>query len=267
MTKIFLTARAMFAQAMSAVLGAVAAIGMSVSAAADTEMSGFAGASVGYVNIDTGFDDGDGTAYGVEGAWAMPLMDRFGLQVDGAYQRLDGDGGDADVVTGAAHIFVRDSESYAVGGFVSVANVDDSTLLGIGAEGALYRGGLTYDAQIAYLQNDDSDADIMGASVGVTYFPLQDLSIGANVSVINIDTGGGDATGYGVGANVEWQLRDGPVSVYAEAGYTSIDDANVDVTSVMVGVRWTGGMDSLFDRDRFGASMFGVRRIIRGLPL
>lgn len=250
-----------------AALGAAASLAVSAGAAAETGLEGFAGFDVGYVDLDLGGRGGDAAAYGASGSWSVPLGERFGLQVDAGYQKFDGGVTDDDVVTGAAHIFVRDSESHAVGAFVADEETDGQAAWGGGVEVALYRGGLTYDAEFAVLKDEETDVEAAGGATGVTYFPRENLSVEAGVSVVELDTGAADVTAFGVSFGAEWQARHTPVSVYLEAGYERADDLDREAATVTVGVQLHSGGSQVYGRDRRGPSMNGARRLLRFLRL
>src|SRR5690606_30986840 len=71
---------------------------------------------------------------------------------------VDEDDGD-DSLAGDLHLFARNSESYAFGGFGSVIDPeDDETIWGVGAEGEIYSNQWTFGGVAGYFDSDDFDS-------------------------------------------------------------------------------------------------------------
>ena len=90
----------------------------------------------------------DDYSWNVEGAFTAPLGDRFGLQIEGGVGAQDGD----SHYGAAAHLFMRDPESYLVGVFGAYGEADtfniDATRLG--GEFEFYLNDLTISGLAGY---------------------------------------------------------------------------------------------------------------------
>lgn len=237
------------------VLAATAAaltLGLSV-ANAETVPSGYADAH--YTSIDT--DSGDADAWGIKGAYAAPLGDTVGIQLDAGWDTIDSDGSDDnDAISGTVHVFHR-NDTALIGGAVGAVDSDDSTTWGAALEGDYYLANGTVGGRILYLTNDDADVDFWGAEAHYRHFITDDFTVEVTGGFGNAEAdSGGDADVTWVGLEGEYQLAAAPVSLFAGAGWANVDSDGFDedVTTLKVGVRYNFG-GSLKDRDRTGASL------------
>ena len=224
----------------AAALLAIAAPGM---AAAQT---GYVGAAYANYDID-GF--GDFETYGVNGAVFFEANGVVGIEFDAAL--LDSD--DIDT-TGAlaAHVFKR-NDRYLFGGFAAVASSDEDTSWQVGVEAAKYVDRATFGGSIAYGETD-SDVEAYGVNFTGDYFITDNARIGAHVGWANVDYGFGDDDGFAYGVSGEYQLSAAPISFGLSYTRVDIDDLGVEADVVGVTARYNFGGQTLFDRDRNGAS-------------
>lgn len=113
--------------------------------------------------------------YYLEGSVALPVLEQYGLQVDGMTGTVDGDG----FVGGAGHVFWRDPSIALAGiygsGFASAAG-SNYTLGNIGLEGALYLGQFSVEATVGGQFGDSVDTDAFG-SAQLAFYPYDDLRL------------------------------------------------------------------------------------------
>jgi hypothetical protein len=212
-----------------------------------------AAAQTGYVGVNYGNADAGGAAdedfYGVEGAVAFAGSGSIVFEVDAAI--VDSDETDSAYgLTG--HVYSR-NDSHLFGGFVGVADSDDSTTWIAGLEANKYFTNWTLAGALFYGNNDDAETDGYGVNVEARAFVSDNFRLNGNIGYASVDDGGAgddeDAMLYGVGG--EYQFASYPVSIVA--GYNTADFDGGDVDTWTIGVRYNWG-GTLRDRDRSGAS-------------
>lgn len=223
---------------MKAKLFASAALALSVLAAPAFAEGGYIGAN--WSNIDV---DGAGSAdgWGLEGAFAGS-----NVQFDADYANVD----DSDAYGATIHLFKRD-ETHAFGGFLGLTDSDasDSTV-SVGVEGHKYMDAVTLVGGLGYVSGDDDDA--WGASVGARMFATDNFRFDLGVGYLS----GDDDDGWNFGVGAEARLGSSPVSLTAR--YDRTDFGAVEADTIMLGVRFNFGDESLKGRDRNGASFTGL---------
>lgn len=226
------------------IIGAAAILAVAAPSVAAAQ-TGYVGVNYGNVEVDGAIDDED--FYGVEGAVAFAGSGSIVFEVDAAV--VDSDDSDSSYgLTG--HIYGR-NDSHLFGGFIGVADSDDSTTWIGGLEANKYFANWTLAGALFYGNNDDFDVDGWGANVEARAFVNDNFRLNANIGYASIDAGAGDddAMVYGVGG--EYQFAQYPISIVA--GYNTIDADGGDVDTWSIGVRYNWG-GTLRDRDRSGAS-------------
>ncbi len=214
------------------------------------ETTGYVGAFYGNTEIDTPIGDADADAWGLQGAVAAGEVGGINFQADASY--MNADDFDADTFSGTAHLFTR-QEGYALGGFVGYTDTDGADAWFIGAEGAKFFEQVTLAASVGYGDMNDLDADLWGGNVEARFFATDNFRIDGRLGYANVDTGFGDADTWNIGIGAEYQLEAAPVSFFAGYDRQEIDDVDVDVNTLTVGVRYNWG-GTLKDRDRSGAT-------------
>ena len=241
------------------VSAAVAAFALTAGAAhAETALSIYLNGQVDYSSIDSsGPGDDDSTNVDVNGAAALAISQHVGAQVDANYTFVDSDVSDDDFISGTAHLFYR-SPSALVGGFLGAASVADTTAWGGGVEGKLYRGNLTFSGDVTYANDDDLNTDLWAASADVAYFYNDNLSthFGVGLGTIEPDVGD-DSSFWDINVGAAYQLASVPVGFTVNLGYADADDADIQATTLSVGVNYVFTGESLHTRNTTGASQNG----------
>lgn len=216
---------------------------------------------LGYSTTDTDVADIDSVNFG-----GAVNFDLGGLeaQANAAYGRLDLGGTNYTLNTGALHLFKR-NDNFLIGGFVQVE--DGFAILGsvydVGVEGQFYVDRLTLDAGVSYTDFDTFEESGSTVRAGATYFFTDNLSLGANGRMVDID--GDDVTTYGV--NAEWRPVASGFSYFG--GYRQTDESFVfggdEIDTWSIGFRYNLGNSSLLERNRSGASLPTGGTLVNGL--
>jgi hypothetical protein len=227
------------------IIGAAALLAVAVPSVAAAQ-TGYVG--VNYGNVDAGGAAGDEDFYGLEGAVAFAGSGSIVFEVDAAV--VDSD--DSDAAYGlTGHVYSR-NDSHLFGGFIGVADSNDSTTWVAGLEANKYFTNWTLAGALFYGNNDDLETDGYGVNVEARAFVSDNFRLNANIGYASVDSGAAgddDATIYGVGG--EYQFASFPISV--TAGYNTADSDGGDVDAWTIGLRYNWG-GTLRDRDRSGAS-------------
>jgi len=161
---------------------------------------------------------------------------------------------------------------FSVGGFAGVVSVPsyyygNSYGALVGLEGqVVLADAFVLDAQIGYLassdgyyRSDDGELGVAFGQVGVKYFPMDNLMLGATVGAIGGDVYGDyyDMADLTWSATLEYQLEETPFSIFATySGTSGSDDAYFDGSSqtIKVGAKFSFDGMSLKDQATTGAS-------------
>lgn len=248
---------------------------LTASAASDAFVSGAIG--VHRFGIDA-FQDGAAlsAAAGVSGV-LTPALDGQ-AEVSLAYVRTDFD---TSIDTrlefdGALHVFTREPDAYLLGGLLQLGlrnetiEIEDETVSDFnvtawaGLEGQVYLDRFTLNGQAGALkaiyENDDPFTFTgVFASAELRYFLTDNFRVdvhGLAVSMRSDQFDGGQTT-WGAGVGAEYRLADTPVSVFgtAELFRSTIEEQDFGDARIMVGLKFNIGSQTLFDRDRNGASL------------
>lgn len=215
----------------------------------------------GYVGLDYYNTDVDG--FGSDDAWgasgAAELTRNFAI--DGGILSNDDD----TSVGATGHLYWNNSQ-HLFGGFLSVADAEDSTLWSAGAEGQLYAGPATFAGAISYGRDDDADVDATGVNGEARYFFADNVRIEGGLGWFNVDTPLGDDNVLSFGAGGEYQFAAAPISVGLAYTHATLDEADVDADTFAATVRWNFG-GSLRERDRTGAALAGLSGVGSALGL
>jgi hypothetical protein len=222
------------------IIGAAALLAVAAPSVAAAQ-TGYVG--VAYGNADNGAVDED--FYGIEGAVAFAGSGSIVFEVDASLTDSD----DTDSAYGlTGHVYSR-NDSHLFGGFIGVADSDDSTSWVGGLEAAKYYTNWTLAGALFYGNNDDADVDGYGLNVEARAFVQDNFRLNANIGYANVDAGGGDDDA------MIYQFASYPISIVA--GYNTIDFDGGDVDTYTIGLRYNWG-GTLRDRDRSGASQASV---------
>ena len=170
--------------------------------------------------------EGDNGGY-LLGSLSIPLGHSFGLQLDGAYGRVDGHKYEGL----GAHVFYRDPDEYLVGALAYSVDHRGIDVDRYGVEFERYIDNWTYGGHVGVQKGDMPDDHFYGAFA--TYYPHDDLAI-----EIGID-GHDDNKNLNVGA--DWQFQ-------SNWALTAQGSAGDDDESVLLGVRYYFGKDKSLKR-------------------
>jgi hypothetical protein len=240
------------------VFGAVGALAL-LAAAPAYAASGYVGAAYTRAEIDTGAGDADTDVFGIEGAVAFDATTSLGIDLDAAYSDSD----DSDSTTGGtAHVYGKGA-GYKFGGFVGLADADD-TVYSVGLEGQRSFGRFTLAAAAGYANADDADIDAYGVDVEGRWFAADNFRLDGKLGYANLDGPGGDDDAISVGVGAEYQFAALPVSVRGGYSHAEFDTADVSSDAFTVGIRYNWG-GSLKDRDENGPSFAGLSSLTSNL--
>lgn len=223
---------------------------------------GVAAAQSAYVDLgyqsteaDVGGVEADGEGWTIGGATAWGGNGGLGVQLDALY----GDAEDSSTYSVGGHLFTR-NDAFLFGGFANYGNTDvdgadDFDAWSVGLEGQYYLSRTTLDAALSYGEGDDIDAEFTGLDLGATHFLTDNFSFGGNLGFGNIEGGGADADTLTYGLGAEYQFASAPISIFGGWQHAELDDADADADSLGIGVRYNFGGQSLFERNRSGASL------------
>ncbi len=221
--------------------------------------------SVGVTYSNPSVEDVDIDVWTVDGVVAKPVGDwTVTLNADVNYAKAFGE----DDTTGdaAAHLTRMWTSDVRAGGFVAASGLGTGdSVWTVGAEAQKYLAGSTLTGTVAYTDADDLGAKVWTVGGDAAFYVMPNLRLNAGVAYNNVDTdlGDGDAWTYGVGG--EYEFTGTPFSI--KAGYTRADikDADIDVDTWSIGLRYSFG-GGLQTRDRAGAGL-GVSSIVSVLGL
>ncbi len=246
--------------------------------AGDGSSTGYVDASIGQSKTSLrGLQDADENIVEVSGAWSIALSETIGLQADGGLAYLDEAGETQPFAT--LHVAWRNSDIGLAGGFLGAARDGDDTVYGGGLEGQYYINRFTLYGSLGYARGQGvpppsapppsvskTDIDYWAARGQVRYFPQDNLRIAGTVGYGSSDNGFRSRSGYALGADAEYLLSSLPLSVYGRVGYNDygagIAGEVENATTGTLGVRWNFGAESLFYRDRAGATSDGFRDLL-----
>jgi hypothetical protein len=233
------------------IIGAAALLALAAPGVAAAQ-SGYVGAVYSNTDVD-GFDESD--AYGAEGAVAFAGSGSIVFEIDAAV--LDSEDSDTGYgVTG--HIYAR-NDSHLFGGFVGIADSDDSTTWTAGLEASKFFTDWTLAGALFYANNDDANADGYGVNAEARFFVHDNFRLQGNLGWATIDTSFGDDDAYSYGVGGEYQFAAVPVSLALGYMRTELDEADFESDTISAAIRYNWG-GTLRDRDRNGASQASITR-------
>ncbi len=230
--------------------------------AEDYAASGYVGASYGQSTSKLrGFQDADADILQVEGAASFALARLIGLQVDAAYTLAEPGRENEGRLDVGAHLAFRHARYLMAGVFLGASQDRDDQFYGGGAESQAYLNRFTLYASSGIARLDDTasgDLEVRGGRVQGRLFPQENLAVRLSGSLAELTARTAVATTqqqfWGARGEVEYQMSGSPVSVYSGVQYGQDDAAAVRNTKVLAGIRWNFSADTLYARDRAGAT-------------
>lgn len=246
----------------------------------------FLGGAAGYHYLDCsdcgGISGINGYAVSLRGTFEAPITNQFGFQGDVtldsvAFPANSLGSNPSFNVTGksaAVHAFWRDSSVGLIG---IIGQKADYTLtdgvLGqtyesylsanyLGLEGQYFINNVTLYGQVAYLSTSIYGEDIDGYSTNgqIRYFPSRDVKLTLKGNYSEVSNSLGNLSFASIGVRGETRLPNMPVSLFADATYQSLSasvgcNSCITDTKLLVGLNFNFTDQSLFERDRAGASL------------
>jgi hypothetical protein len=197
--------------------------------------------------FDTGVDNSDAeTAYGISGAWGVPLYQHYALQLEASF--VDVEAGDAWALGGKAFRRHRDTLAYGLVGWLGDLDGYSSHRVGLFSEwylthytlaGSLGMTGADFDIpQIGYSLDDQFFADI-----DLYWYPRAELAVNCGLNTV------GEEVAASLGA--EWGI---PRRILGFDGASVFVDASIGFNGYLqafIGLRWGSGQDAtLMDSHR-----------------
>lgn len=213
--------------------------------------------------------------------FASTLSGAFGFQADGMFE---GSYYSSDEITNntgslAGHVFWRDSNKGLLGviaqGNAKSGNFTSDRQYFLGVEAQYFIGNVTLYGQVAYqslainVYSVNADANGFALAGQVRYFTTPNfmLALRGEYSDLSFDgvAAGMDHIAWSLGGKAEYRFAASPISVFAEADYrrgafkVAADSLWETDKRFMIGAKWNLGSQTLFQRDRSGASLDPVR--------
>ncbi|WP_420480046.1 hypothetical protein [Brevundimonas sp. FT23028] len=188
---------------------------------------------------------------------AIPVAGPFTLTLDGgfAYANNGVVGADNSNIDGTIHGTAMINDTVRVGGFVGGSEVGDDTLWAFGAETQAYINNLTLTGSVAYENANHTDIDAWSVGGDVAYFVTPGLRVNGGLGWSTIDAGGSDIDAWSVNVGGEYQIKNSPISITANYGYGELEDVDLSINTLTVGLRFSFGGGDLQTRSRSGADL------------
>lgn len=246
----------------------------------------FGSLSLGYNRWEVEGQGTDGLNVETRGTFYAPLFASIGFQADGAFTRSEysASGMTFRRHTGAlaGHVFHRNSAGLV--GVLVQGNANDTSFISsrdyfVAAEGQYFLGAATLYGQAGYQNTtyngvgNSLTADGWNIAAQLRYFVQPNLMVAlkAGYADLKFDAIFGNGlthTAWKIGAKTEYRFDASPISVFAEVDYRDgrIKSAGLEVkekeTRAMVGAKWNFGSQTLFQRDRNGASLDPMQSLL-----
>jgi hypothetical protein len=239
MKSLFLATAAVAAFAAAPALAQDAAVGSLGATYSNTEIDGL----------------GEGDAATIDAAFAAPVTADWTVSFDGAIAFNQGDNpGEGDsTLNGRVHVS-RTFGDFRVAAFSGGTEAGEETLWSFGGQAQAYLDNITVSGSVAYETLEGVDADIWSLGVDGAYFINPDLRLNAGAGWTNLEAAGGDLDGWQANLGGEYRIAETPFSVTAGYGYAEIEDLDLQIDTINVGLRYTFGGD-LQSRERAGADL------------
>ena len=223
-----------------------------------------------------------GWAYGGAARINVPVSERWNIQGDAIVDSLSIDDVDLTGYGGALHAYWRDPNSYAFGMFGTLTEFtsDGDDVAGsytVGPEAQVYFGNLTLYGQAWYGQLGfdgpgvpSDDFDMWGIRGVARYFLQPNLRLDGELAFhgSSLDVGVGDVEvdTLSVAFQANYRFENTPLTMFGRYQFDTLDftapfssDQSLDAHKLVVGLRASFGTGTLFDEDRYGATMDTVR--------
>ncbi|RZJ80401.1 MAG: hypothetical protein EON88_32025, partial [Brevundimonas sp.] len=133
---------------------------------------------LGYRTIDNGSTPGDIDGVSIGGGLATDVGG-LKLQLNGSHVRLNtGAGANTSASDFTAHLY-KQTETYALGGYLSATDAGGDGVYGVGAEAQLYIGRVTLGALVSYNDADNGGGQFYDFGAQARVFATDNLSFAA----------------------------------------------------------------------------------------
>ena len=235
----------------SILLASVAAVAAFAAAPAMAQSIGSVGASYANSQFDAGGFEAESNGGVIDVSAAMPTFGEWTVTGAARVTYIDYDFDSETSVSGSAHLS-REFAGVRAGGFVAASDAGSETLWTVGAQVQKDLDKVSLTGVLSYGQVDDLDIWTVGGDAG--FYPMPNLRLTAAAAYNSLDFSGfeTEVVTYGVGG--EYQFRDSPISAYGAWDRATLDDADLDIDTFSIGLRFSFGGD-LQARDRSGADL------------
>lgn len=175
------------------------------------------------------------------------------MTLQGSGATTDSDLGDDETFSAGAALTWTGSD-WRVGPAVSYSDLGSEGLWTVSGVAQKYFDTVTLAGAVSYGNIDDVDADLWSVGGEARFFVSDNLRIDAGLAYASADVAGTDVDGWGLGLDGEYQFAGTPWSLTGGYSHAKIDDADLDVDTFTIGVRYSFGGD-LKARDRSGADL------------
>jgi hypothetical protein len=238
-------------------------------------VSGFVEGSFNYGRGEADGFSADGTRWALRGSVNAGTGENWNIQIDGLYNRTSVDPVEIDTLAGAAHVYYRVPDAYAVGAFVQASRfgsnvLDLFALLGGddyaldligGGEAAIYTDMVTLHGGLGFgrVSYSGLKADHLLAKGGARFYATDNLRLDLDGMWNRLSGYGGHADVYTVSATGNYRFDQWPATVFAgyqyDAGEISAGGVSLgkaDAHTFLTGLRFSFGSKSLKDEERNG---------------
>jgi hypothetical protein len=246
----------------------LAGMSLALAAPAMAQVTGNVGASIGKFNGDNGTIEEDSDLLAIDGVVSFPASSNLVFQGGGSFSNLDGDLIETEVLAGSVHLGWKQAD-WAAGVFIGVSQNDATDLdsFWYGGEYVHYFSQFSLAGSIAAGSIDDADVDLVGFGGEGRYFLSDNLRLDGRLGYNKLEGTGGDADGINFGIGGEWKPDNFPVSFTASFDNQALDvgGSDLDLSTLLFGVRFDFGAPTLKARDRSGPSFRTLGGVAGGL--
>lgn len=242
---------------------------------ASEHISGFVEGSFAYGKGEVGGFSEDGSRWALRGTVNAEANTNWNIQIDGLYSRMSVDPVDVDSLVGAAHVYHRVPDAYAIGAFVQGSRFGSNVLdllaplwadkyvfdYVAGGEATVFTDIATFHGQLGFGQASYTglEADHLLAKAGARIYATDNIRFDVEATLNRLSGFGGKADLYTVSAIGNYRFDQFPTTVFGgyqydygkvSAGGTTLGDAKAH--TFLTGLRFHFGSGTLKDEERKG---------------
>ncbi len=219
---------------------------------------------------------GETTVWSIGGAGRLnaSLDERWNAEGEAFLDRLFNQDGSLAAFGGAGHLYWRDPQVFALGGFVAGNGLwgngtHFATHYRVGPQAQIYGENATLYGQAWFGQEfsvgNPTPLDEVGVRAMLRWFPTENVRLDGELTYLAVNGAGIEASGIIAALQANYRFSDAGWTVF---GRYQLDHPMGDATFVgdlhriHFGLRYSFGTGSLKDEDRNGATMEAPTRII-----